>query len=372
VGTTTRWLRGVGAGILALTCDSPTRPLVVHEWGTITTRHAPDGTADGRLNRIDSADVLPPFVHRWEPPATARDSANLVGKSPLVPGRPDVTMRLETPVIYFHPPRNWQGAAFDVDVQFRGGVVNEFYPMGQASLAVDTARVLRKMEAGILAGWDGKVLDNYVLGGLRWGGLTLEESVPLPQTASRVWLAPRAVKSSAVLAGDGSGERYLFYRGVAHLDALFATRTTTRDVVLLTPQRMLWLAGESTVVDRAWLVDVRPDGAVAFRERSALRLDKARGGAEVARIERFGAADHSSDNLPTLRSALKSALEQSGLFADEAEAMLETWQESYFGRPGLRLLYIVPQEWVTYHLPLNIFTPHVLTRVLVGRIDLRD
>ena len=96
-------------------CESPDGPLVVHEWGTITTVHAPDGTPQGRLNRIDSADVLPDFVHRYEPPATGNDSSRWVGKRPLIPGRPDVTMRLETPVIYFHPPRDWPPNARLVD-----------------------------------------------------------------------------------------------------------------------------------------------------------------------------------------------------------------------------------------------------------------
>jgi hypothetical protein len=352
-------------------CDPATGPLVVHEWGTITTRHAPDGTPDGRLNRIDSADVLPAFVKRYEPPQIS-DSAMRLTKGPLVPGRPDVTMRLETPVIYFHPPPNWPDSSFDVNVQFRGGVVNEFYPAAKASLEVDTARVMRKMEAGILTQWDGKVLDNYVLGGLQWTGLTLRDSVVLPATQSRVWLAPRAVKSSAVAGRDGSGERYLFYRGVAHLDALFETRTTAKDVELRTPRRLLWLAGESAVVERAWLVDVRADGTVAFREQPSLRLDKARTGRTLARITRFGAADYSSDARAQLRIAIKAALERAGLFADEAEAMLETWRHSYFEKPGLRLLYIVPPDWTNYHLPLTISTEHKLTRVLVGRIDLRD
>src|SRR5690349_15693297 len=78
--------------------------LVVHEWGTVTTIHAASGQPQTGLNRIDAADVLPDFVHRYEPAHTRHDPAQQFAKSPLVPGRPDVTMRLETPVIYFHPP----------------------------------------------------------------------------------------------------------------------------------------------------------------------------------------------------------------------------------------------------------------------------
>lgn len=70
------------------------KPLVIHEWGTITTHHRADGTPEGRLNRIDDSEVLPLFVHKFEPEQTSSDSNHNSGKSQLVPGRPDVIMRL--------------------------------------------------------------------------------------------------------------------------------------------------------------------------------------------------------------------------------------------------------------------------------------
>ena len=128
--------------------------LVIHEWGTITTIHDAAGNPATGLNRIDEADVLPSFVHRYEP-ATTRQPQRQLGKSPLVPGRPDVTMRLETPVIYFHPPPNKKyDNPIDVTVRFRGGVLNEFYPDAEASVALDTPRVHDKMEAGVITGME--------------------------------------------------------------------------------------------------------------------------------------------------------------------------------------------------------------------------
>ena len=125
--------------------------LVVHEWGTITTVHDAKGVPATGLNRIEASDELPDFVHRFEPEATRHDPTRALRKSSLVPGRPDVTMRLETPVIYFHPPA---GAAYldpiDVRVSFRGGVINEFYPDAQASVLVDVERVVDKMDSGII------------------------------------------------------------------------------------------------------------------------------------------------------------------------------------------------------------------------------
>ena len=68
---------------------------------------------------------------------------------------------------------------------------------------------------------------------------------------------------------------------------------------------------------------------------------------------------------------MHAALVARGLYADEATAMLETWKNSYFREPGLRAFYIVPNEWMSYYLPLTISTPHTLNRVIVGRIEIQ-
>jgi hypothetical protein len=346
-------------------------PLVVHEWGTITTRHAPNGRPHGRLNRISKAEVLPAFVHRYEPPATQSNPEQSLTKSPLTPGRPDVTMRLETPVIYFYPPAGSGSLPpFDVSVRFRGGIVNEFYPNAEASVEVDVDRVNEKMQRGLIQSWDGKVLDNYVVGGLRWTALALQDTVSLPRTSSHVWLAPRAVRATGVTTAHGEGERYLFYRGVGHLDALVQTQLLQRELVLRAPERLHWLPSSSMTIASLWLADIKADGSAAFRERAQLEIAKSAASRELGRMPLFSQSDYKAGAVADLRLSMKKALVTAGLFDDEAEAMLETWKESYFKSPGLRLFYIVPQQWMDYFLPLEISAPHELTRVLVGRIDL--
>ena len=59
-----------------------------------------------------------------------------------------------------------------------------------------------------------------------------------------------------------------------------------------------------------------------------------------------------------------------GLFADEADALLHTWERSYFQNPGQRLFFIIPQTWTDKVLPLKLSTPADVTRVMVGRIEL--
>jgi len=361
----------VGVGVVLGAFGAvPSAELVVHEWGTITTVHAADGTPRAGLNKIDESDVLPPFVHRYEPESTRFDPAKKLAKSPLVPGRPDVSMRLETPVIYFHPPAGFD-LPIDVGVLFRGGVINEFYPAAEAGVYLDAARINDKQAAGAISReWTGETLNNFVLGSLKWQGVRLHAMVVAPLTNDPVWLAPREPQSASVyLPESGEGERYLFYRGVAALGALLQTRHSRGSVQLLSPQ-LPWLQADSLTLPNAWLVEVGADGAIAFREHGAIALRKSAPGKEVARLRRFGGDEFTADNLKPLRASLKTSLIRQGLFADEAEAMLNTWKHSYFEKPGLRVFYIVPRAWTDNFLPLTLSVPARINRVMVGRIDL--
>jgi hypothetical protein len=345
--------------------------LVVHEWGTITTIHDFTGKPRTGLNKIDASDVLPDFVHRYEPEHTRHDPAKAFAKSPLVPGRPDVTMRLETPIIYFHPPAGMKyERPIDVEVNFRGGILNEFYPAAAAAVRVDAARVTEKTETGVLPGWNFDVLNNYVVSSLKWQGVRIHDTVVAPLTDNPVWTAPRDVQAGSVFIPEaGEGERYIFYRGVAHLDALLQTRVSSGQVRLSAPQVLTWLESAAATLPNVWLADIRVDGLVAFREHGPLTIAKDEPGAELGRVKRFGGDDYTAEGGKLLRASLKRALLKQGLYSDEAEAMLNTWKVSYFEKPGLRVFYVVPREWVDYFLPLKLSVPARVNRAIVGRID---
>ena len=367
------WLGGALAVTLGAVGSLPKAEMVIHEWGTITTVHAADGTPQGGLNKIEESEVLPPFVHRYEPESTRFDPKKKLVKAPLVPGRPDVTLRLETPVIYFHPPAGKQyDTPIDVAVQFRGGVINEFYPNAAASVRLDTARISEKISAGVIPRqWTGEVLNNFVVGSLAWKGVKLHDTVSAPLTQDPVWLAPRDVQAASVFLPDsGEGERYLFYRGVGALPALLQTRLKSGQITVSAPANLVWLEADSVALPNVWHVDVRENHTIAFREHGALTLHKAQAGKEVGRFKRFSNSDYAAANLQGLRASLKAALIKDGLFADEAEAMLNTWKHSYFEKPGLRVFYLVPRVWTDHFLPLTFSVPARVNRVIVGRIDL--
>jgi hypothetical protein len=365
---------GMIALALVASAAASAQDLVVHEWGTITTVHAADGTPAGRLNKIAASDVLPDFVHDFEPETTRHDPLKTLRKTVHTPGRPDVTMRLETPVVYFHPPAGGFRQPFDVTVRFRGGLINEFYPAADASVAVDDERIVDKMRAGAIPPvWSGEVLNNYVVGKLEWKGVMLHDTVIAPLTNDPVWLAPREVQAASVFVpGVGEGERYLFYRGVAHLDALVQTKVSRGSVKLSAPAQLTWLDAPAVTIPKVWLAHIRADGAIAFREGSALTIEKAKPGAELGKLKRFTGAEYAADGVKPLRASLKKILINQGLFADEAEAMLNTWKASYFEKPGLRVFYVVPRQWTDYFLPLELSVPARVNRVIVGRIDLAE
>ena len=75
-------------------------------------------------------------------------------------------------------------------------------------------------------------------------------------------------------------------------------------------------------------------------------------------------------SLSQLRYDLETALIAQGLFPKEAQAMVETWRDSWF-EEGSRLIYVVPSAVIDAILPLQVEpAPSQIARVFVGRIEL--
>jgi hypothetical protein len=74
--------------------------------------------------------------------------------------------------------------------------------------------------------------------------------------------------------------------------------------------------------------------------------------------------------LDRLHRSLAATLVEMGLFGKEAQAMIETWRDSWF-EEGMRVLYVMPRSRVDTVLPLAISPePNSLARVFVGRVEL--
>ena len=56
----------------------------------------------------------------------------------------------------------------------------------------------------------------------------------------------------------------------------------------------------------------------------------------------------------TIADALAARLAESGLYAKEARAMVNTWTTSYFQTEGVRVLFVLPQSWTDAFIPMTI------------------
>lgn len=371
----TRLLASVISFALLSTLGAAGNQLVVHEWGTFTSLQDEKGEPIGGINTDD--EPVPDFVCRLT-------TGFLLSPSEAPPVffqgaprcHPEVTMRLETPVLYFYPSPGAAPQSIDVTVAFRGGWLTEYYPSAEAKApgfdAADPNRVFAADEPHNRSWVRGfGHLRPDAIGRLTWKGVTLEATGAGPETDEKVWLAPRAVKSSMLQTPQGEREKFLFYRGVGNARA-------SLQVVRNEAQKTLEIRGDpslrgdpaaidATPVNAAWFVDVREDGTCAFRSLGAL---PASAGARATVPADFSETEFGPGRLVLLQGEMRDALVAGGLFPDEAEALLRTWEVSYFKAAGLRLFYLCPASDIARLLPLQVSVPCAVTRVMIGRIEI--
>ena len=144
-------------------------------------------------------------------------------------------------------------------------------------------------------------------------------------------------------------EKFLFYRGVGNFDLPLAVELEGRKVAVKIDH------GDS--VCKVVLFENR-GGRVGYQIRdmpqTEVMLDRP---ALEGKVE-------------ALRQEMKAMLISQGLYEKEAEAMLNTWRDSWF-EEGLRVFYIMPRRATDVILPLIIDPqPAELVRVLVGRTEI--
>lgn len=377
-------------------------PVIVHEWGTFTCLQDDEGHAIGGINVDD--EPVPSFVEQYANRMVAsqysHDQSNFGlppynsdGGKGWTPGDPNVTMRLETPVIYFYPPKGEAPASvppLDIHVDFYGGVLSQFYPHAQTSGALLNGDIPYLQQEN---------LSRSTMTGLTWKGVKLtNEGTPIA-TDDKVWKTPREVGASLVQlkfqSKDGTGashdevetEKFLFYRGVGCIDSPLRLKSAeagdlqNQDKLIIWPQTSyLGSFPQGSVVlgsvyEQAWLVEIHADGTCAFHTISAFggKQQQAELSPDGKMNRQFEPSDFTLTNSSRLKASMQQALVKAGLYPDEASAMLHTWELSYFRNPGLRFFFLAPQKWVDKVLPLTITgAPTDITRVMIGRIELID
>ena len=345
-----------------VTRTNPGERLLVHEWGTFTALQDAAGRSLPYINTDD--EPVPQFVHRLDHrilendrKVLRRNLGNRRFKSIAFDPGLHVTMRLETPVVYFYPPASAQTPlTLDVSVRSPGGWLSEFYPK-----ALGTAPGIDKLR-----------LSSNAVGTLDWKNLRVGTDGTPPATKENVWLAPREVRAATVTAESGESEKYLFYRGVGRYDSPLSVTTDRTQGTLSVFSKMSHLlrADETDSIPTLWLVHIQPDASLAFRQIDPLTITSDATAALATIRSGFEPSQFSTGNFESLRGEMHAALVEDGLFADEAHAMLNVWEHAYFKTAGLRLFYVVPRRWTDARLPIEFSVPTELVRTMVGRIEL--
>jgi hypothetical protein len=361
--TTGLWSRVMMRGMKTIFCSlllwvsqlylwagpNPDAGYVAHEWGTFTSVQGADGIAL-EWNPLVTAE-LPGFVH---------DRGIKDGVDPVFLSKSAFPMlqRMETPVIYFYSD---QERTVDVAVNFPQGIVTEWYPQTTRLATNDTRRVLQTK---------GKALHWDALRVLPRAQETAKTLWPLDKSGSHYYAAR---ETDADLVGVQAGpeappehERFLFYRGVGSFTAPLQVRLSWDEQYV-----HLTNAG-SEGLTHLFVLSLHPMGAPAHLEGKFIYVDHLDAG-ESKTVELRPSQNQMElgDLRPRLMERMQHALVQEGLYEREAVAMVKTWEDSWFGEQGLRVLYVLPRVWTDRILPLQLQpAPRALERVMVGRAEM--
>jgi hypothetical protein len=350
----------------------PVSAYTLHEWGTFTTVSGSDGVLLTGLEREEAA--LPHFAHSH----LGLENGNLSIRNGFGKGlnRPvaHVTVKMETPVIYFHSDK-----AFDakVKVGFEGGTISQWYPersggevLPMPVIPEGTPPELRhqKMTLDFSKGWKGSI---------EWQTRVLSpaesrEAILFKPGETHHWTQPRVPEANVVQMPNGEKEGFLFYRGIGNFDPGLKITVASDDTLTLSNQT-------GGAIPFIFVYEKQVGSYTRWKTlKSGLDTGKA---AEV-KLQDF-TVRNSNPNVPDAAELMGhgefneavyrdmvAGLKATGLLESEAKAMVETWWSSYFGTSGLRVFWVVPEAKTAAILPLEVTpAPDKQVRVIVGRSE---
>ncbi|MSP58761.1 MAG: hypothetical protein EXR72_00185 [Myxococcales bacterium] len=329
---------------------------VVHEWGTLTSVVGSDGT------------LLPGLHHEEE------DLPGFVADRAAGNNIPPVHQKMETPVTYFYFP---SALSVKARVHFTDGLFTQWFPYVKA-----TAPMVIAGGGGLVDPWLRTDLRSEACkatfsgplhgGMLDWGTVDVlpphnarDLASPLGQTT---WAFARNTASNPIRvtrpnSSETQTEKFLFYRGLGNFD-LPVHPSWNFDAASGRSQPKFANADHALKMGGLVLLVVTPTSA-GF----ALLGDLPAGATLAAKLPE-PTLSHPLF-VQTLKDALSNRLVEDGLFRDEAQAMVDTWERSYFLTPGVRLLYLLPQARTEQVIPLELTPrPDQVIRTMVIRLEL--
>lgn len=358
----------IALAVTALMTIPANAKMEVHEWGTFTSLVGSDGLTQHGMYHED--EILPSFVHPF-----GKTQSVFPDIIPYPYPNPDtepcyskacfsmqtlrnnvISQKMETPVIYFYGQPSSSNQRVKVNVRFPEGVITETYPAPILSSPQNNAGFVAIKNGDVT--FDVKVLSD-----------TNSSAAPAVDE-NNIYAHARAT-SSQLVSTNSETEKFIFYRGLGR----FQPRLS-----ILSSDKGLYIG--STAADKpqaAFLIGVTGDGANMQMYRLKADQIAAKGIGETVPA---AIADNLASIYPfpnknvevsktVIKSAIVQALQNAGMFLDEAQAMVNTWENGYLKTPGLRLLYILPRAEVDTILPITL-TPAAdkLERAFIARIEI--
>jgi hypothetical protein len=340
----------VGLDVSAQSAD-----YIVHEWGTFTSLYGSDGTQLTDVYREE--EKLPAFVYKLQ--AVGEEGGRVIptegGEFRTQTQLRNVTVKMETPVIYFY-----SDAAFtaNVEVSFTKGLIGQWYPQCnsqpevryQQSVGLGSKPVYLEHARSV----DFAKLTNTV----QW---TVDVNAPnsyadlVKKTGeTKTWTAPRETDANVLNYGK-EYEKYIFYRGLGNFTMPVKVSFDINGVLQVENAGL-------EKIPYLFVYERTDDGKALVYWTGALEPNEKKGvHVDVVTLSTF------SQKLGEFQKALVAA----GLYEKEASSMLKTWEESYFNHAGLRVFWITPRAFTDAIIPLNINpAPKAIERVLVGRCEI--
>jgi hypothetical protein len=375
----------------------------LHEWGTFTTVSGSNGGLLAGLHVEE--EHLPPFVYSHlgmmpessyfpyyslpqitKPPKEGNqvsvilDEKNVLQpvnmslhKGMLMAQLENVTVKMETPVIYFYGDDT---PKVNIKVGFNGGTISQWYPQRKSG---DTPNKVMKGNHEIsdnlkkMVGDKEMVLiqkpinfgdsSNPYQGAIEWEVEILPKSesdtaFTFKPDENTTWIYPRVPNANVVKVGN-EYEDFLFYRGVGNFELPATFSVDSSETVNISNN-------SKEAIPFAFAFE-NIEGEFRYKTIGKIPAGEV---AKVAESEWLKPSTPEKQQVEVF-TQMREGLMAQGLSSDEANGMIKTWWKSYFNKPGLRVFWIVPQTDLERILPLKADpAPANQVRVLVGRADI--
>jgi hypothetical protein len=347
----TKWFCAIALSVTSFVASAKDE-FVAHEWGTFTSVQGADGVQI-QWNPLIRTD-LPDFVYNRE-----GRSGFPAGLMPFEgKGFMPTFVRMETPVIYFYSDKE---RTVDVRVQYPLGRITEWYPQATRIGPYATTNKAELAQANrAMIEWNGlKILPRGTK------EISAEKLIrgKSDKGQSHYYAARETdanfLRMASPHARNGvEHERDLFYRGVGFSQAPLAVKLGGDENNLrISTQTVEPMTDLFVLTIRSGMARYQHVDRVSRDGERAVKLD----GKPFAPL---------SDVRASIMREMAAALTKQGLYAKEAQAMVNTWKDQWFEEEGTRVLYLLPRYWTDQTLPLEISPrPNNVARVMVGRAE---